>query len=175
MHEPTKSRLAIRVGPAMRKSRLRNSMDDSVSRSVPARPTARGRRRPSPLKYRGKPRPLPDRLPVRGLSRGRRRGGGSDHHRRQLPRDGPGTGLARLQRPIGEERPMSTSKQATPDHPIHELLPRRWSPYAFADRPVSEDDLRSLFEAARWAASSYNEQPWSYLVATKSGPEEFER
>src|SRR5215208_2260047 len=70
---------------------------------------------------------------------------------------------------------MSTSKQATPDHPIHELLARRWSPYAFADRPVSEEDLRSLFEAARWAASSYNEQPWSYIVATKSGLEEFER
>jgi nitroreductase len=70
---------------------------------------------------------------------------------------------------------MSTPKQATPDHPIHELLARRWSPYAFADRPVSGEDLRSLFEAARWAASSYNEQPWSYIVATKSGPEEFER
>ena len=50
-----------------------------------------------------------------------------------------------------------------------------WSPYAFADRPVSEDDLRSLFEAARWAPSSYNEQPWSYLVATKASPGEFER
>jgi nitroreductase len=40
---------------------------------------------------------------------------------------------------------------------------------------VSEDDLCSLFEAARWAASSYNEQPWSYLVATKANPAEFER
>ena len=36
-------------------------------------------------------------------------------------------------------------------------------------------DLRSLFEAARWAASSYNEQPWSYFVATKTDPPEFER
>ncbi|HEY7156001.1 MAG TPA: nitroreductase family protein [Gemmataceae bacterium] len=70
---------------------------------------------------------------------------------------------------------MNTHKQATPDHPIHELLARRWSPYAFADRPVSEDDLRSLFEAARWAASSYNEQPWAYLVATKANATEFER
>jgi len=66
-------------------------------------------------------------------------------------------------------------KQATPDHPIHELIARRWSPYAFADRPVLEDDLRSLFEAARWAASSYNEQPWSYIVATKANPAEHER
>src|SRR4051812_42518688 len=70
---------------------------------------------------------------------------------------------------------MSTPKQATPDHPIHELLARRWSPYAFADRPVSREDLCSLFEAARWAASSYNEQPWSYIVATKASPEDFER
>src|SRR3954449_10659023 len=70
---------------------------------------------------------------------------------------------------------MQAPKDARPDHPIHELLAKRWSPYAFADRPVSEEDLRSLFEAARWAASSYNEQPWSYIVATKADPEGFER
>src|SRR5262249_47670367 len=70
---------------------------------------------------------------------------------------------------------MNEQKQAAPDHPIHELIARRWSPYAFADRPVSEDDLRSLFEAARWAASSYNEQPWRYIVATRANPTEFER
>jgi nitroreductase len=70
---------------------------------------------------------------------------------------------------------MSEPKRATPDHPIHELIARRWSPYVFSDRPVSEADLRSLFEAARWAASSYNEQPWGYLVATKADPAGFER
>src|SRR3954453_17617559 len=70
---------------------------------------------------------------------------------------------------------MNPQKQATPEHPIHELLARRWSPYAFADRPVSEGDLLSVFEAARWAASSYNEQPWRYVVATKANPAEFER
>lgn len=70
---------------------------------------------------------------------------------------------------------MNAPKQATPDHPIHELIARRWSPYAFADRPVSDDDLRSLFEAARWSASSYNEQPWNYIVATKAEPEAFDR
>jgi nitroreductase len=66
-------------------------------------------------------------------------------------------------------------KRAKPDHPIHELLAARWSPYAFADRPVAEADLRSLFEAARWAASSYNEQPWSYIVATRDDREQYER
>ena len=67
------------------------------------------------------------------------------------------------------------STRAETDHPVHDLLARRWSPYAFADRPVSREDLRSLFEAARWAPSSYNEQPWSYLVATRDDPEEFGR
>jgi nitroreductase len=70
---------------------------------------------------------------------------------------------------------MNVQKQAAPDHPVHELIARRWSPYAFADRPVSEGDLLSVFEAARWAASSYNEQPWRYVVATKANPAEFER
>jgi nitroreductase len=70
---------------------------------------------------------------------------------------------------------MNAQKQATPHHPIHELIAKRWSPYAFADRAVSDDDLRSVFEAARWAASSYNEQPWGYIVATKASPEDFER
>jgi nitroreductase len=65
--------------------------------------------------------------------------------------------------------------RAATDHPVHELLAERWSPYAFADRPVSRADLTSLFEAARWAPSSYNEQPWSYLVATRDQPEEFAR
>ena len=51
-------------------------------------------------------------------------------------------------------------KRASTDYPIHTLLAERWSPYAFADRPVAEADLRSLFEAARWAPSSNNEQPW---------------
>ncbi len=68
-----------------------------------------------------------------------------------------------------------TDKKASTDYPIHELLAERWSPYGFEDRPVAQADLRSLFEAARWAASSYNEQPWSFFVATKENPEEFAR
>lgn len=66
-------------------------------------------------------------------------------------------------------------KQAATDHPILKLLAERWSPYGFEDRPVPEADLRSLFEAARWAASSYNEQPWHYLVATREDAVEFGR
>ena len=70
---------------------------------------------------------------------------------------------------------MHDIKMARPDRPVHELAIRRWSPYAFDDRPVAADDLASIFEAARWAASSYNEQPWRYIVATRDNPEEFER
>ena len=70
---------------------------------------------------------------------------------------------------------MNPQKQASPDHPVHELVARRWSPYAFADRPVSDADLRSLFEAARWSASSYNEQPWRYIVATKADRAAFDQ
>jgi nitroreductase len=70
---------------------------------------------------------------------------------------------------------MAHPKLANPDHPISELIANRWSPYGFSDRPVSAEELRSLFEAARWAPSSYNEQPWSYILATKQNAEEFKK
>jgi nitroreductase len=50
---------------------------------------------------------------------------------------------------------------------IHELIASRWSPRAFADKPVSNDDLTKIFTAASWAASSSNEQPWRFLVGHK--------
>jgi nitroreductase len=67
------------------------------------------------------------------------------------------------------------TKTALNDYPIHDLLKRRWSPRAFADRPVELDKLRSLLEAARWAPSSFNEQPWAFVVATRDQPEDFAR
>lgn len=66
-------------------------------------------------------------------------------------------------------------KRAETDYPIDELLARRWSPRAFGDRPLSRDQICRLFEAARWAPSSYNEQPWHFLIATRDHPVEFER
>jgi nitroreductase len=62
-------------------------------------------------------------------------------------------------------------KPAAADHPIHDLLRHRWSPRAFSDKPVPLEILRSMFEAARWAPSSNNEQPWAFLVATRDEPE----
>ncbi len=66
-------------------------------------------------------------------------------------------------------------KIASTNHPVHALVASRFSPYAFADREVTREDLVSLFEAARWAPSSYNEQPWSYIVATREDGKEYER
>jgi nitroreductase len=64
-------------------------------------------------------------------------------------------------------------KPASTEAPIHELIRARWSPRAFSEKSVPAEILRSLFEAARWAPSSNNEQPWAYLVATKEDPENF--
>lgn len=70
---------------------------------------------------------------------------------------------------------VAATKRAAPTHPIDDSLAIRWSPYAFADRPVDATTLASLFEAARWAPSSYNEQPWRYVVATRDDPAAFAR
>lgn len=67
------------------------------------------------------------------------------------------------------------AKRAAPDHPIHELIAERWSPYIFEPRTVDREKLLSCLEAARWAASSYNEQPWSFLVAERTNESEFKR
>jgi nitroreductase len=75
--------------------------------------------------------------------------------------------------PTSLRNAMMNTKKAVTDYPIQPVLAERWSPYGFEDRAVSEAELRSLFEAARWAASSYNEQPWNYLVATKENLHEF--
>jgi nitroreductase len=57
--------------------------------------------------------------------------------------------------------------------PVHELIRKRWSPRAFSDKRVSPEILRGLFEAARWAPSSYNHQPWAYIVGTKDEAENY--
>jgi len=66
-------------------------------------------------------------------------------------------------------------KRAETIYPIHEVLERRWSPRAFADRPIEAEKLRSLFEAARWTASSMNEQPWRFILACRTHAEDFEK
>jgi nitroreductase len=64
-------------------------------------------------------------------------------------------------------------KPAETQVPIHDLIRNRWSPRAFENRPVEPETLCALFEAARWAPSSSNAQPWSFIVGTKDDPANF--
>ena len=57
------------------------------------------------------------------------------------------------------------------EHPVSTLIEQRRSKRSFLDQPVEHEKISSLFEAARWAPSSMNEQPWSYLYATKDQDE----
>lgn len=57
-------------------------------------------------------------------------------------------------------------KTARTDYPVSELIAKRWSARAFSERPVEKEKIMSLFEAARWAPSSYNEQPWRFVLFT---------
>ena len=58
---------------------------------------------------------------------------------------------------------------------VHELIRRRWSPRAFSTEPVTPQQLRALLDAARWSASSYNEQPWRFIVTTKDDPAAYDK
>ncbi|MCU1263229.1 MAG: Nitroreductase [Bryobacterales bacterium] len=66
-------------------------------------------------------------------------------------------------------------KTAPAQFPILPELADRWSPVAFSPRAVESEKLQRIFEAARWAPSSSNEQPWSFVAATSDDPEAFER
>lgn len=58
----------------------------------------------------------------------------------------------------------------TPDHDILEIFPKRWSPRAMSGEPIDQPTLARVFEAGRWAPSSYNEQPWRFLYARRDTP-----
>jgi nitroreductase len=73
------------------------------------------------------------------------------------------------------EAKIATNVQAAGQGSLHELLARRWSPREFAARPVEPAKLAQLFEAARWAPSCYNAQPWSFIVATRDDAEGYNR
>lgn len=69
---------------------------------------------------------------------------------------------------------MNTSSQqikaAKTEHQIEPLLLKRWSPRSFSEQAISVEQLHELFEAASWAASANNEQPWKYVYALKGTP-----
>lgn len=58
-------------------------------------------------------------------------------------------------------------KEAKTKYPVHELISKRWSARAFSDKQITQEDLFTILEAASWASSSVNEQPWSYLYSFK--------
>jgi nitroreductase len=57
------------------------------------------------------------------------------------------------------------------DHPIESLFFRRWSPRAMSGEPISDQEMLTLFEAARWAPSTYNEQEWRFLYGRRDTPQ----
>jgi len=65
------------------------------------------------------------------------------------------------------QTPAHALKVASVDYPVHELICARWSARAFSDQQIEEEVIKTCVEAARWAPSSMNEQPWKYLVTQK--------
>ena len=66
-------------------------------------------------------------------------------------------------------------KTANASHQIESLIAERWSPRAFLEKPVEREKLMSMFEAARWAPSAFNAQPWRFLAAEKSDAADYAR
>ncbi len=65
---------------------------------------------------------------------------------------------------------MTDANSRHSDHPIDKLFLERWSPRAFTGEEMNEADLMTLLEAARWAPSSYNSQPWRFIYARRGTP-----
>ena len=66
-------------------------------------------------------------------------------------------------------------KEAKTKYPVQELIRKRWSARAFSNKSIDDNTLFTLFEAASWAASSSNEQPWRYIYAKHEDKEAFEK
>ncbi|MGH9499499.1 MAG: nitroreductase family protein [Terriglobales bacterium] len=69
----------------------------------------------------------------------------------------------------------SADERVLLEHPVHELIARRHSTRTFSPKPVDGATIGSLLEAARWAASCTNEQPWSFIVTAKDRPSGYDR
>jgi len=66
-------------------------------------------------------------------------------------------------------------KPAPTTYPVHELIRNRWSPRSFAAQPIAPEALNQVFEAASWAFSAMNAQPWQYIYAHKADTEAFQK
>ena len=69
--------------------------------------------------------------------------------------------------------PDFAHKHAKTKHPVLDEISQRWSPYVYEPKPVEREKLQSCLEAARWSASSYNEQPWRFILATRNNENQF--
>src|SRR5438105_10988335 len=74
---------------------------------------------------------------------------------------------------MGVVMPSSQHESVETDHPVLPVITERWSPYAFDPRPIEREKLFSCLEAARWAPSSYNEQPWTFILAERTDSQAF--
>jgi len=66
-------------------------------------------------------------------------------------------------------------KEADTQLPIHDLIRSRWSPRAFDDTPISQQDVNTILTAASWSFSAMNRQPWRYIYAHKKDTVAFEK
>lgn len=66
---------------------------------------------------------------------------------------------------------MTKANSRSADHPIEAFFLERWSPRAFSGETIPDADLKTIFEAARWAPSSFNSQPWRILYAKRDLPD----
>jgi len=64
-------------------------------------------------------------------------------------------------------------KVASVEYPVIDLIKNRWSPRAFSSSPIEEEKIMSLIEAARWAPSCFNEQPWNFILFKKENQEAY--
>jgi len=62
----------------------------------------------------------------------------------------------------------SIIKIAKTDYPLLDIIKDRWSPRSFADKPIDDEILHTLLEAARWSPSAFNEQPWRFILGVKN-------
>ncbi len=70
---------------------------------------------------------------------------------------------------------VNPERVAHTDHPVLDVIQERYSPYVFSGDPVEKDKLMACLEAARWAASSFNEQPWRYIIADRGDSETWKK
>lgn len=69
---------------------------------------------------------------------------------------------------------IQESKKAKPSAQINELSMNRWSPRSFKQTSIENEKLMSVFEAARWSAAAFNEQPWRFIIG-KNGDDTFKK